>query len=192
MPLITGFSLNHATDTGDARLSRRIFGPPHFFAEFKDDDDNEFPAQVKLTCEWNKLLLAYEVKELTLDRRQNGPPITSHLLRQIPVGDAAEKAQRHVLAGFGTVRSTVAQGDFRDVMETFTNLKHQLKQERLTNDKLEWVALLHEMSSAIGSKPTQELADLFEVSLRTASNWVRAAREKNFLDVIGADDGSPA
>ncbi|MGW9020178.1 hypothetical protein ACWGOE_01700 [Leucobacter chromiiresistens] len=173
-------SVNHLGH--EAEISRRIVAPTNFEYALDEETDTDHPAIVAMECSWNTKAMRYEVERLELVRRPEGEPVTSLMIRQIPVGEILALALNHVLTHLGRVRSNTVSGSFADAVHSFNEVKHALRESKLTDEKLEWVATLYEMSAALGNRPTQEVSSMFEVSLRTASNWVRQARDLGKLD----------
>lgn len=182
MPRITGHRTTVNHEMQEANISRRISAPTSFSFAFDEGDGNEYPALPSFTATWNREARRYEITHFELRTLSDGSPISSQLLRQIPIGEITDTALNQVMMHLGRVRSNVAFGSFSDVVRQFQSKKHQLNAGRMSPEKLEWVATLFEMSSALGNKPTQEVSDQFGVSLRTASNWVRQARDSGELD----------
>lgn len=165
-----------------APLSRRITGPVWFECEYdKRDITTPHAANVMLEVEWNFGLSKYEVVGFHASRKIGGEAITSRLLRSIPVGEIAQEFVRLAVSRYGSVDSSVFKGRVPDAVRQLTVMGEALQKDRLTEEKLEWVALGHELSSTFLSNPAQDIARHFGVSLRTATNWIKAARDEGFL-----------
>lgn len=165
-----------------AMISHRISGPPEFTFRYTEHDEIPYPAIPAIECKWDFDASRYDIVSLELKQKADGEPLSSPLLRQIPLGEILGIAVNQALSHFGSVHSAVASGKFADVIRAFQSAKHGLESGKMTGEKLEWIAAIYEMSSALGNRATQEVSEFFGVSLRTASNWVRQAREDNRLD----------
>ncbi len=168
--------------TNGVSISRRVSGPIEFSATFDIEAENPYPAGIDLTCEWNHEAQSYEVKRLTLTRRSVGGAINGKLLRRIPVDEATKLFVRHAISQFGYIRSSVFTGHLNDMLKKLDRELPSLKEMSLQGKKLEWVSLLYEVESILGIAPTQSISNLFNVSLRTATNWVREAKDQHLLD----------
>ncbi len=182
MPRITIHRNSPDPQQRKANISRRIAAPTEFDFAFVEDDGNSYPALPEVKYRWSAKSRRYEVVDFRLVKRSDGEPITSQMLRQIPVGEITEMALNNVVKHHGEVRSSVANGSFSELIRQFHTKKDGFPAGKMTGEKLEWVSTLYEMSSALGNKPTQEVSNIFEVSLRTASNWIRQARAEGVLD----------
>lgn len=173
----------HRISGKSVMLTRRVEAPANFIHTISVSDTIRLPAQVTLNCSWNKLAQKYEIAKFELEPFPNGEPITSHLLRQVPVGAVLESALRTHLILHAKVRTPSGVMSIPDAVEYIADHRKGLMSLGPRSAKaLQWVAAMHELAGIESTKPTQAVSDLFGISLRTASNWVKAARDTGTLD----------
>lgn len=134
------------------------------------------------------------IDELRLERRPGGPPITSTLLRDVPLASVL----RESVAIAGTVRfHGVAADDPRvaggqeleygsselaaAIQDSLLTAYDARQGVPVTDDVLRKVAEVYRAAHAAGKPPTQAVAREFVVSRSTAGRYVQRARQRGFL-----------
>lgn len=166
-----------------ADLTRRVKAPAQFTHAWHSTNVNQLPANVEMRCSWNGETGEYQIDELTITPISASSPISSQLIRKLQIASLLERASRSHLILHARVDSAAGFISTSRAMDNFhENLRDSLRAAGIrSGETLEWVALIYELASVEGSKPTQAVSEAFDVSLRTASNWVRAAREAGVL-----------
>jgi hypothetical protein len=107
----------------------------------------------------------YVVNQLTIRRREDGPPVTSEGIREIPV---------HALM-------RVALERYLSTLEPL-ELSEQAKGGRgPTEQDLRAIAITHQVAYTTNNPPTRTVMQRFDLPRSTASRWVRMARERGLL-----------
>lgn len=164
-------------------ISPRVLVPSTFTHAWRADDFNGLPTHVTMHCAWDTKSRRFQIERLEILPADREQPISSQLIRRLPIGALLEKASRTHLVLFARVDSPSGFISMSRAMDDFTdNLREKLKQEGPRSpETLEWISLIYEVAAAEGYKPTQSVSEWFNISLRTASNWVRLARETGVL-----------
>lgn len=164
-------------------ISPRVLAPSTFTHEWMASESNGLPSHVTMDCSWDPKHHGFQIERLEIRPANLDQPISSHLIRKLSIGALLEIASRTHLVLFARVDSPSGFISMSRAMDHFTdNLRDRLKQEGpRSSETKEWVALIYEVAAAEGYKPTQSVSDWFDISLRTASNWVRTAREDGVL-----------
>jgi hypothetical protein len=105
----------------------------------------------------------YKCFEMHLYRDES--EVTGELLRSVPMARMIELAV-----------TTFAH------FEPYWPTKEQAR-EGPTRENLTRVALLYRLANAVGRKPTQMIAEAFDLKASTAARWVSRARELRMLEV---------
>lgn len=163
-------------------VSRRILAPKGFNHSFYQAADQPLPGRISLTCEHSGSA-KYEITKLEIEPHPSGEPISGQLLRKIQISALLEVATRSHLILYARAQSAVVNTSTSRALDSFDEIRADLKILGPSSDiTLEWMSLIYELASIEGDKPTLAVSQAFEISLRTASNWVRAARERGLLD----------
>lgn len=121
---------------------------------------------------------------IRVHRREDGASLSGEALKSIRVADLIEFASREAAmrrAGDGSDGSVFwepANPDDRRVRRD-VNQAQTRGPYKLTQDHLAEVARVYREALA---KPTQAVARAFDVKVRTATNWVAAARQRGFIE----------
>jgi transposase-like protein len=108
---------------------------------------------------------AYEIRKLTLTAVEGGPEVTTEALRGIPL--------RSIVRLISTSLETWAIGD-ADAKE--------IASHGPTDEALTWAARTYALARLTGQSPAKVVAERFGLQPRTATNWIRRARERGLLD----------
>jgi hypothetical protein len=167
---------------------------------------NEWPldtragtVNVRMEIRFDAELARYVCHELTVSRDPANPhsgPVTTELLRQVPIEEeisAALRAQA-LLAGYGgeivEMRSSAAVSqpaitrelDNPGQVEPWgVHVPDEATQGGPTNRVLRWVAHAYRLGHALSYGGTKAVEELLEVPRSTAGRWVKLAREAGYL-----------
>jgi hypothetical protein len=124
----------------------------------------------------------FVVNRLTVKRREDGPPVTSEGIRQIPVTAFLRLALEAHLMHVGP---TVREGDKSTWKLTFTGpitLSERARHGGGPSDEdLRAVADIYQLGYMTGGAPTKTVMDRLGLPRSTASRWIRMARERGLL-----------
>lgn len=114
-----------------------------------------------------------------------GKPVTLAALRQIALTPFVKHAFSHAFVTLA-IKDHATRADFEPNEYVFWGLLNTRDRDRLkaagpTDETLRWVALLYRVAVAVDEPPAKSIQGGFRVSLRTASNWVAAARRAGYL-----------
>lgn len=139
------------------------------------------------------------VAKIEMAQREGGPPVTGEAMRQLVMTPLIKAA-----LGFAHVKLNIRPHDEPYTLEEAMRLQEvgavawgllgvedrdRLKAAGPSGETLQWVALLYRVAVAIAEPPVKTIQGAFEISLRTATNWVAAARGEGLLEE--AVDGQP-
>lgn len=145
-------------------------------------DDPSLPCEVDLVVEVTDGIP--EVVQLVATARQDGPPITGHMIRAIPVHTLLADAVANQARESERKRARPLQdGRFGGPLSTPTQSR-----QHLTDEFLQEVADVYRSSEALG-KPVETVADYFsearpngKVPRATAARWVLECRRRGYLE----------
>lgn len=129
---------------------------------------------VQIGASWNTHDRAYDVAKLVVTAGSKEHPVTGVVLRQIPV--------QHLLRG--VVERHIVTYSGRGVGEPL----HIPAPAggKPTPENLETVGLIYDVSRAARDAPAKRVAEHFGLPPRTASHWIKLARERGHLDAAPA------
>lgn len=138
-----------------------------------EDPPYELEAWVKLEAG------RYVVEKLVIGRQAGGPPVTSEGIRGIPVQaivrevirEAAERIVNTGARGRATARWTRSNSDIA-----------RLRKAGPIDETLQVAADVYRVSRVIGDPPAKAVAQAFQIPQRTATYWIKLARERGFLE----------
>ena len=121
-------------------------------------------------------------------RGSDGRPVTLAALRQVALKPFLKLAMSNAFVTLAVKEGAALQRALTDEYkgDVFWGLldindRDRLKAQGPTDETLRWVALLSRVVLALEDPPVKSLAGGLGVSLRTASNWVSAARAAGYL-----------
>ena len=120
-------------------------------------------------------------------RGSDGQPVTLVALRQVALKPFLKIALSNAVVTLNVKEGAVLKQALSDEYKGHVfwgllnvNDRDRLKAQGATDETLRWVALLYRVALALEEPPVKCVAGL-GVSLRTASNWVAAARAAGYL-----------
>lgn len=141
---------------------------------------NGYDVEVLVVAE-NGRLVAQDVR---VSRRPDGPPVTSEVIRSVPVAELTKRAARHV---FGLEELPSGAWQMTPILSISESDAARFREAGPTKWTLENVADVYRMALLVGEAPTKAVATTFGIPRSTAGRWVAAAREQRFLgDAEGA------
>jgi hypothetical protein len=121
--------------------------------------------------------------QLTVKRREGGPPVTTEGLREVPIAALLRLAVESNVVRVR--RSATRDGDTSSWEMTWASplaLSERAKGGGGPSDEdLRTVAALYQVAYATGQAPTRLVMNRLELPRSTASRWVRLARERGLL-----------
>ena len=124
----------------------------------------------------------FVVDQLTVKRREGGPPVTTEGLREVPVAAFLRLA---VESNVMRVGPTIRDGNTSPWKLTWASplaLSERAKGGGGPSDEdLRTVAALYQVAYATGQAPTKLVMNRLDLPRSTASRWVRMARERGLL-----------
>lgn len=129
---------------------------------------------VDLEARWNPFEQSYDVIDLRV-RSERSSYVTGTLLRQIPVRSllrTAVQAQARVYRGEGTTSEPV---------ELDRVHLRELASQGPKPETLDSVALVYSIAEASLDAPAKRVAEEFGLAPRTATHWIKLARERGNL-----------
>jgi hypothetical protein len=147
--------------------------------------DESIEYQVVVFARCDDIAKGYEIESVHITRDDDGPPVTSEGIRKIPLQRILHD---HLTSttDYLAVISPSARDEMVDVVRDgrtypVPRRARELGQGRPTDEALGWVALVYKIAQLRADPPTKSVADAFELAPRTASHWVKLARERGFL-----------
>lgn len=129
----------------------------------------------------------YAVQELRILRRDDGPPITSELIRGIPVAMLIRGAVSNLVdlriaqpSPKGTTSHTVG-----GVLLTPDD-RVRLVEAGPTDETLLWVARIYVMATLAGDPPAKSVKETLDIPTSTAGYWIRRAKDRGILKQLPA------
>jgi hypothetical protein len=176
------------------QIAPGLFVPPEITVT--SDDYRGYRVEATVIPDGGRLVVSC----LTVCRLSDGAPVTGEGLRQIALtpfvktsllAAYAKLAARPHDAPSLTLDELLRVGDEGAVAWGLLNVadRDRLKAAGPIDETLQWVALLYRVAVVVAEPPVKSVQGAFEVSLRTATNWVAAARGAGYLN--GADQESP-
>lgn len=158
-----------------------------FEATVEQDDvlnwGTERSSSARVSVEWNAAGFTYEIRSLTVMAPAGAEPVTGTTLRAIPVQWILKMCINRALY----MQSEEKRG------AKLVSLHNQTVQDegqllRLGKmgpqpETLEWVSRIYTLAKIKLDPPAQYVAEVFEVPLRTASHWIKLARERGHLSI---------
>src|ERR1035437_6246165 len=125
----------------------------------------------------------YVVQELTITRRDGGPPITSELLRGVPVHSLLRGSVSAALQL--RIPEPGPEGTTTHTMGLFVlpqRERRRLVKAGPTDETLLWVARVYIFAELSGDPPAKHVKDVFKVPTSTAGYWIRRAKDRTILN----------
>ena len=124
----------------------------------------------------------FVVDQLTVKRREDGPPVTTEHLREVPIAALLRLA---VESNIMRVGPTTREGNRSSWELTWASplaLSERAKGGGGPSDEdLRTVAALYQVAYATGQAPTRLVMNRLELPRSTASRWIALARERGLL-----------
>jgi hypothetical protein len=159
---------------GSIKVDMDLFNKVHIGA------DIHAPTRVELTITGMEDL---PVQELRITRQNEGEPITSELIRKIPVqrlirGLVSDAVELWILqpSPEGTRNYAIS------LVELSEDERGRLVAAGPTDETLLWVARIYVMAELAGDPPAKSVRETFGVPTSTASYWIKRARDRKILD----------
>jgi hypothetical protein len=128
----------------------------------------------------------YVVQDLRFIRREGGAPITSELIRRIPV----QRIVRGVVTELAELRTdpdAVYESDgFRlrapERVVITPDERERMVEAGPTDETLLWVARIYVMAGVAGDPPAKSVKETLDIPMPTANNWIRRAKDRGILN----------
>jgi len=119
---------------------------------------------------------AVSVEQMTIRRREGGPAITGDGIRKLAVQAIVRSAVRDIPTG----SAAVALGML------LTSEAARMKAAGPTDETIEWVGRVYQLSELVGDPPTQAVEQAFGVSRSTAGAWIGRARAAGHIRPVNS------
>ncbi|WP_146244041.1 hypothetical protein [Curtobacterium sp. MCBD17_013] len=155
-----------------------------FTAEVVQDDTlhwgEDRRSRLRLDIVWNEAAYTYEISELCVTSEGGGEGINSALLRELPLGWILKMCvNRGLLLKEGAGSKATYQWLNNVASDEYFG---ELSKQGPKPDTLASVSRIHRLARIKLEPPTQYVADVFSIPHRTASHWIKLARERGFLN----------
>lgn len=158
-------------------LGAGLYAPKRFTAVFEGNDWLTVAVRVSLTAEWNHDLFEYTVTQLVVDEIPDGDRVTSEVIREIPVGLLLRKATlRAILRGPHRTPPI-----FRLSIDVSDDEIERMVRQGPKPETLRLVAHFYTVAKIIGLPPADFVTRHLSLKPRTASYWIKLARERGYL-----------
>lgn len=167
-----------------AALGAGLYAPKKFTATFEGDRWLSVRARVTIDAEWEKAEFGYRVTRLQVDEVDGGEKITSEVVREIPVTTLLRKAAlRAILRGPHRTPPV-----FRFSIDIPEEEVQRLVSEGPKPATLRLVSHFYTVASIVGLPPVEFVIKKLGLKPRTASHWIKLARERGFLKVVALSE----
>lgn len=164
-------------DNGDlVRFGNLIWTTRSFRVD--DIDIDGCPAIIGISAEWDNQQSRHLVREVRVSPRKLRGAVTGTLLRTVPVAEASMIAASNALMESGKT----TDGSLKTVLKYAQKNGKQMGADGPTSETLKWVALIYSIGDLIGDAPVVNVREIFGVPPRTATHWVKLARERGHFD----------
>jgi hypothetical protein len=122
----------------------------------------------------------YVVQELRILRRDDGPPITSELIRGIPVAMLIRGAVSN-LAELRIDPDVDYELRVPEQVVITPDDRVRLVEAGPTDETLLWVARIYVMAELAGDPPAKSVKETLDIPTSTAGYWIRRAKDRGIL-----------
>lgn len=165
-------------------IGRDMFVFRSFEALITQDDwtnwSDERASQVGLDIGWNAGAYSYEILDLHVIASSGVEAVTGTLLRALPIQLLLRRCVNRALYWQDEI------GRFQSI-NSLIQAEPELLSDLAANgpkpETLEWVARMYMLGKIKLDPPTKWVAESFGIPHRTASHWVKLARERGHLDL---------
>lgn len=176
------FKSTNVVNIGDGLVIMR-----RFEAKVAQDEHLHWGADrssaVRLVVEWNDEGFTYEIRELAILAPAGSEPLTGTTLRTIPVQLLLKMCITRALYSKSGDKRFSPLVSLHNVAEEDQELLPRLGKAGPQPETLDWVSRIYTLAKIKLDPPAQYVADVFEIPLRTASHWIKLARERGHLSV---------
>lgn len=159
---------------GDAQLTGTLRGPTEIVA--RDDAYEGSDYDIEMSFKFRPET-GFELRELRFKAKDGQPGITTSGVRDSQIG-GFELAMRAMAIGYEVKWSG---GDLTDLGNAIKEIVRKRDRVGPTDDVLELVAVLVDYNMLVGTPPVKALESMFKIPNRTASRWIRLAKDRGFL-----------
>jgi hypothetical protein len=160
-----------------AHVGSDIYAPTRVELTFTGMDDIGVDYVAVLVLEGRR----YVVQELRILRRDDGAPITSELIRGIPVAMTIRGAVSK-LVELRIDPDADYQLRVPEQVVITPDERQRMVEAGPTDDTLLWVARIYIMAELAGDPPAKSVKETLDIPMPTANNWIRRAKDRGFLD----------
>jgi hypothetical protein len=163
-----------SSDPGRLYVKPGILVPGRLDLEVREDVAGDVDYDVDLHLELDEARARYQIGAVKVSRRPNGPEVTSESLRTIPL----RRLVRLAVEEAGDITGWSDQ----DAVLLRPGDGVPFAGEGPTDRNLLAGAYVYAIAALSGGTPAKAVAEAFGIEQRTASNWVRKARDRGYLD----------
>lgn len=145
--------------------------------------DPERTSRVRMVILWSDERFTYEVRELTVEAPVDDFPVTGTLLRSVPVQMLLKLCINRALLTKQKGKALPLFQSMHNAIGSDPEMLPRMAERGPQPETLQWVARLYTLAKIKLVPPAQYVSDAFEVPLRTASHWIKLARERGQLTI---------
>jgi hypothetical protein len=172
---------------GIVSVGSDVYAPEQ--VELTQDDVEDMAGLRDIAVNFEAVLMLegarYVVQDLRFIRREGGAPITSELIRRIPV----QRIVRGVVTELAELRTdpgAVYESDGMRMRAPEQVVIPPDERGRLvgagpTDETLLWVARVYVMATLAGDPPAKAVKENLGIPMPTANNWIRRAKDRGIL-----------
>jgi hypothetical protein len=146
---------------------------------------DEYEFAVELVAHLNRDAGQYEIEAADIQRKPGGPPVTSEAIRRLPL----LRILRDYLTSTTDYLFVLNESDQDEIVEEVRDGRvypvprraRELGQGRPTDEALQYVRFVYLVALVRAESPTKSVSDAFGLAPRTASHWVKLARDRGFI-----------
>jgi hypothetical protein len=166
-------------------VGSRLLVPERFGAHIEQDDftywSEDRASTIDLQVEWSHEKFSYEVSSISVNRGSGGGEgLTGTALRAIPIHQLLRICINRV------VHVRVGDGGDERLHEIVLEDPHWLAPFAAKGpvpETLDWVARMYLMAKIKLDPPTQFVSKSFGIPHRTASHWIKLARQRGHINI---------
>lgn len=140
-------------------------------------DEPESPYDIEIRAEWSEKEFEYEIADLRLNRTKGSPAITGESLRSVPVQALLRRALEAL------IQVEIDDGSAISMLSVLDDeMARDVASRGPKPETLLWTARVYQAARIRLEPPTREVTRVFGIPHRTASYWIRLARDRGILE----------
>jgi hypothetical protein len=160
---------------------------PTFQALIEQDDELQWgsdrESKLWMKVDWNAEKFTYEITQMLVAVEPGGDPISGTTLRSVPVKWILKMCINRALLVRSSDGSTAPFTSLHNELVRDQDVARRLADQGPKPETLAWVARIYTVAKIKLDPPSQIVAEFLEVPPRTASHWIKLARERGHLSI---------